>query len=100
MENSVNNSKLIEKLQSEGYYNIRYIKGKGLCGLREFVFTIGLCYGLEENSYAGRYCYPKHKAIYDSEIALTTWNGQGDPIGNWVKHKGIGGEWTNANYKD
>ena len=94
----MDNRELIQRLESEGYYNIRYVQGKGLCGLREFLFTIGLCYGLEENSYAGRYCYPKHSAT-DSHIALTTWNGKGDPIGNWIKHKGFGGEYTNANYK-
>jgi hypothetical protein len=92
----MNNSELIKRLKAEGYYDIRYIEGRGYCGLREFLFTIGLCYGLEENSYSGRYCYPKN-IENDSHIALKVWNGNSDPVGGWVKHKGIEGEWSNPN---
>lgn len=92
----MNREQLIKLLEKEGYYSIKYVDGKGLCGLREFAFTVGLCYGLEETSYAGRYCYPKHLSD-DAVIALSVWNGKGDPIGSWVKHKGIGGEWGNPN---
>jgi hypothetical protein len=95
---------LINQLKTEGYYDIRYIEGRGLCGLREFLFTFGLCYGLEENSYAGRYCYPKDSSsLFGSAfvcvVALQTWDGKGDPVGNWVKHTGSEGEWSNPNSK-
>jgi hypothetical protein len=86
----------LDLLKKEGYYNVRYIKGKGYCGLRDFLFTVGLCYGIEQYSYAGRYCYPKVVAD-ESRIALEIWSGHGDPVGSWLKHKGVGGEWSNPN---
>jgi len=88
---------LIKKMTKEGYFSLRYVDGRGLCGLRDFAFTVGLCYGLDENSYLGRYCYPKHLSN-DASIALSVWSGKEDPIGGWVKHKGIGGEWSNPNH--
>lgn len=95
-----NNVELIKMLEKEGYYNIRFIEGIGLCGLKEFAFTIGLCYDLNKYSYSGRYCYPK-KFSSDATIALSAWTyGKNEPIGNWVKHKGVSGEWTNPNYKE
>ncbi len=94
----MNQIELIQKLEKEGYYKIKHIEGRGLCGLREFLFTIGLCYGLEESSYAGRYCYPKDSENrHDSDIALDIWDGKNEPVGGWVKHKGISGEWSNPN---
>lgn len=78
---------LIKKLESEGYMEIREIPGRGLCGLHKFLFTIGLCYGLDSTSYVGRYCYP-YERVLDAIVAIKTWDGKEDPLGNWVKHKG------------
>jgi hypothetical protein len=58
------------------------------------VFTVGLCYNMQEDMshmYDGRYCYPSHA---DALEALRTWNGEGDPPGEWIKHKG-GREYSN-----
>ncbi len=33
---------LIEFLKKEGYYNLREIPNRGLCGLRQFIFTVGV----------------------------------------------------------
>ena len=87
---------LIEFLKKEGYYNLREIPNRGLCGLRQFIFTVGLVEGLGEHSYNGRYCYP-NELIKDSVIAIELWDGEGDPIGGWIKHKGFRGEYNNPN---
>jgi len=87
---------LIEWLKQEGYYNIKEIPEQGLCGLREFIFTIGLCTNLTHWDYGGRYCYPKD-VILESVVAIETWDGKKDPAGSWIKYKGKGGERHNLN---
>jgi hypothetical protein len=74
-------------LTENEYVELREIEGRGICGLRNFMFTIGLCYGLTEHDYAGRFCYPRPFTM-DAIEAIKTWDGKGDPPGNWVKHKG------------
>lgn len=76
---------LIDFLERSGYYHIREVPGKGLCGIARMVFTSGLCYGLNEESYVGRYCY---EHFDDALKALEEWDGNGDPPGDWIKHKG------------
>lgn len=85
----------LEKLlTNEGYTNLRYIDGVGWCGLYRFIFTTGLCIGLDDVGYKGRYCYPTH---LDASEALKEWDGTNDPSGNWIKYKGEGGERSNQN---
>ena len=60
------------------------------------LFTIGLCYGITEAGYEGRYCYPVESAAL-AIVALHSWSGEGDPIGPWIKHKGGTGEYSNPN---
>jgi hypothetical protein len=89
---------LISYLESEGYHQIKEIKGRGLCGLREFVFTIGVVEGLTEDSYEGRWCYPKENGA-EAYLAMSIWDGESDPPGNWVKYKGRRGEYTHPKIK-
>jgi hypothetical protein len=84
--------KLIDFLESQGYYNLKEIPNVGLCGLYRFAFTTGLVIGLQPIGYNGRYCYPLHA---DAVKALNEWNGHGDPSGEWIKYKGVGGERSN-----
>lgn len=84
-------------LESEGYTNLRQIEGRGWCGLRQFLFTSGLCYGLDTKGYKGRYCFAKPSEAFKS---LASWDGKGDPEGDWIKHKGISGEYSNPNNED
>ena len=84
--------RLINYLKSEGYSEIKEVPGKGICGLRDFIFTTGLVIDMDENQYYGRYCYPSHE---DALKALNEWNGEGDPSGPWIKYKGNPGERSN-----
>jgi hypothetical protein len=94
----MNKEELIEFLKKEGYYNLREIPNRGLCGLKQFIFTVGLVEGLTEGSYIGRYCYP-NALIKESVVAIELWDGKDDPIGGWIKYKGVNGDYENPNNK-
>lgn len=85
---------MIDYLKSEGYYEIKEIESRGICGLMDFMFTTGLVIGMNEIGYFGRYCYKTRQEALD---ALNSWDGLGDPPGNWIKYKGTGGERENPN---
>lgn len=86
-----------DTLADEGYFNTKYIPGRGVCGLMRFAYTTGLCYGIGKESYAGRYCY---EFVAEGQAAILTWDGIGDPSGDWIKHKGIfRGEYANPSLK-
>ena len=55
--------------------------------LQRFIFTIGLLVDVTADSYGDRYCYDN---FFDAAIAALEWNGEGDPPGPWLKHKGRG----------
>lgn len=57
--------------------------------VQKFIFTYGLLTKVEEYGYSGRYCYENFS---EAAAACATWNGEGDPPGNWIKYKGVGGE--------
>ena len=88
---------LIAYLKSEGYSDIREIPGRGICGLRDFIFTTGLVIGMDETQYYGRYCYSSKD---DALKALNEWEGDGDPSGPWIKYKGYPGERSNPLIED
>ena len=71
-------------LAGQGYYNIRKLDdGRFIC-LYQFLFTTGLIVDADYLGYNHRYCYPdKDEAI----AAIETWNGKGEPSGNWVAKK-------------
>lgn len=83
-------------LTDEGYTYLKEIPNKGLCGIKRFIFTTGLVYGLNEIGYKGRYCHHSHAEALE---ALNNWNGQGHPKSNWVKHKGRDVDEGNPNYE-
>lgn len=88
---------LVEYLKSEGYYEIREVPGRGICGLRKFIFTTGLVVGMTKDLYYGRYCYSNES---DASKALNEWNGEGDPDGPWIKYKGMPEERSNPLMED
>lgn len=83
------NEKLLTSLTSDGYTNLQEIEGRGIVGIQRFIYTTAIVYGLNEDSYEGRWCYHTQ---WDAVAALKEWNGVGDPSGEWIKYKGKGGE--------
>jgi hypothetical protein len=87
---------LLVELLKNGYMYLVYVPGRGICGIQRMAFTVGLFYGLGETCYQGRYCY---ETMAEAIADLLTWDGTGDPSGDWIKHKGGTGEYSNSNYK-
>ncbi len=87
-------NELIKELESMLYSNVKELPGRGLCGIMPMAFTTGLCYGMDLSGLEGRYCF-EHRS--EAIQALATWDGTGDPSGNWIKHKGYT-EYRNLNY--
>lgn len=85
----------VSYLKTQGYSFMREIEGRGLCGLCRMAFTVGLFYGLTDDTYEGRYCY---ETFHEAFIDISRWDGIGDPDGDWIKHKGQIGEYSNPNY--
>lgn len=69
------------------YWHCRWIPGRGLCGIMPMLYTVGLFIGIDVHGFGtqGRYCYPY---LEDAIHALRSWNGDGDPPGDWIKFKG------------
>ena len=87
---------IAESLVEYGYTSFKVIPNQGLCCLHRYFFTVGILTNLNlTDVYFGRYCYP---SPLEAVKAFNTWNGEGDPSGNWVKYKGKDGERTNENY--
>lgn len=81
-----------------GYTDVRQLKCGVWIGLMGMNYTTGLFVGLDETGYASRYCY-EHRT--DALDAFLCWEGQGDPSGPWVMHKGArGGDRLNPRLKD
>ncbi len=92
-DEDLTNEDLIKHLQKEGeYFHLQDFMGRGLCGVRTQLFSVALIIGIEQWSYFGRYCYPD---FLQAVVAIKTWDGEGDPPGNWIVYKGIGGERRN-----
>lgn len=68
-----------------GYFDLKEIEDRGICGLLRMAFTIGLFYSIDEVGYVGRYCYPN---LREAKDAINEWDGKKDPPGPWIKHKG------------
>lgn len=82
-------------LENSGYFNLKEIPGRGLCGMAYFFFTVAILYGLDEDGYMGRYCYHNEE---EAQAAFDKWDGKDDPDGNWIKHKGVR-EYRNPHFK-
>lgn len=66
-----------------------FVAGHGLCCVQRFIYTFGLLTNVRFNSatayaFDRRYCYDRRADVVE---ALTTWDGQGDPPGEWIKEK-------------
>lgn len=85
----------------DDYTHICWNPKVGLCGIRRLLFTVGLWYNIEYGGKAGapegRYCY---HTMAEAVAAFNEWDGEGDPPGDWIKHKGSRGEWFHPDSTD
>lgn len=76
---------LKEYLEEQGYKHVQEKSLVGICAVLEMNFTWALVYGLTDEFYVGRFCFPKEA---DAVASLNEWMGKGLPPGPWIKHKG------------
>lgn len=92
---------MIENLSPKeaGYIEIRTADSGVTIGLMKLAFTYAVCYDVNLDPlalpYKHRYCYPDFAECLDDYV---TWDGYGNPDGNWIKMKGAGVEESNPNY--
>lgn len=68
-----------------GYVAVRQLPDGRWIGVQKFLYTTGLCVGLDEFGYAHRYCYAR---TMDALLDAVNWDGTDDPPGPWIKLKG------------
>jgi len=66
---------LEQTLAGHGYTELRVINGM-VCGLSRFIYTVGVCYGLDSTGYVGRYCFDTHQ---NASLFLKDWDGVSTP---------------------
>lgn len=75
-------------LTRAGFIRLTEKPVRGVVGIKRMMFTYALCYGVEDNEWQmfdGRYCY---KSLVECVKDMLLWTGEGDPPGQWIKHKG------------
>ena len=65
-----------EILESYGYEEIRCIDGIW-CGLMRFLYTVGVCHGMDEHSIKGRFCFDTYQ---NASLFLKDWDGETPPV--------------------
>ena len=63
-------------MESYSYEHVREIDGM-LCGLMRYLFTVGVCFGLDEGGLKGRFCFDTYQ---NAELFLREWDGKTYPV--------------------
>lgn len=78
--------KLLEYLTAQGYSHLTRLHNRGMCGIKEMVFTWNICIGMDMSGMVGQFFFDTEK---EAEFSIRNWrDGLVDPPGNWVKYKG------------
>lgn len=81
--------------EENGYKFPRWIEGVGWCALFRYGFNWSVLTVITSEGIQLRYCYEKYsEALKD----LQTWDGVGDPSGDWIKAKGSGRDDMNPRF--
>lgn len=74
-----------EFFQEMGYTGVCKINGR-VVGIMQFLFTWGLCVGLDEYGYVCRYCY---HSLHEAAQGLAEWirDGGDEPPPGYIKRK-------------
>lgn len=89
---------LKEFLEENGYTHLKKQEDGSYTGLMEYMFTTGLMVGLTENTYKVRYCYEHFEDAFKALQDYTNTNE--DPLGPWIKAKGLGQDRLNPLWCD
>lgn len=69
----------------EGFLAMRQLQDGRVIGVMPMIFTTGLVVGITPETIGYRYCYETSR---EALAAFRSWDGQGDPPGEWIKLKG------------
>ncbi len=83
-----------ERAEEIGYKPARVLPDGRCAGIMSMLYTCDLVAGICKDEFVTRYSYHSRA---EAEEALKTWDGAGDPPGNWIKQKPE--ERMNPNYK-
>lgn len=67
----------LKEVEKEGYFNIRYVPHAGYCGLHRYIYTIGICIGLNTVGFNERFCFD---SLLGAKSFLDTWDGETNPV--------------------
>jgi hypothetical protein len=73
-----------QDIKAMGYLYPRQLADGTWIALAKMMYTVGLVVGIDRVGYRKRFCYETATAAV---LAVTAWNGQGDPPGMWIKEK-------------
>jgi hypothetical protein len=83
-------------LEWNGYSDLRVLPDGRIVGIMKMLFTFGLFVDLNAVGYNHRYCYENYD---EAKTDCDSWDGTGDPHGNWIKCKGKKvGDYQNPSY--
>ena len=75
LEMAIEDQRLVAKLLVNGYQNLRLVNGDW-CGTQRFIYTCGVCIGLDETGYKHRFCFD---TMQNADLFLKDWNGESSP---------------------
>ena len=64
---------LEEELAAMGYMELREVEGWGMCGISRFIYTCGVCYGMDATGMRGRFCFDTYQ---NASLFLRDWDGK------------------------
>ena len=64
-------------LESCGYTDVVEIRPEFWCGIARMIFTVGVCYGLDDTGLQGRFCFDTYQ---NAKLFLDEWDGQTLPV--------------------
>ncbi len=67
---------IIDLAIGEGYTNVRVIDGV-ICATMRFIYTVGVCYGIDSTGYRGRFCFGTQ---LEADLFLIEWDGVTLPV--------------------
>lgn len=73
-----------EQCEELGYKPARQLASGEWAGVRDMLYTTGLCVGLDDTGYRTRFCFSSRT---EAEDAFAAWDGTGWPPGYWIKQK-------------
>jgi hypothetical protein len=77
-------AEIVFELVANGYRNIRRLPTGEWAAVLKFIFTWGLCVGLDRDGYRTRFCFETREEATNS---LNSWDGKGFPPGWWLRQK-------------